>query len=205
MHVEETVAAEKEKCISGLLESLRAIFDKLKDFYAAKEDAQQHIAREIDKMVSELDAGQFEEGEALKNRKINEIGSYIKTLVELYSALGMRSDVIGLVDMRTSDRFSLKRDFIVKFLVAIEEFGATQTVDDLIRIKALVKAYERMEIVESIEQEAVIMHCQKFIDFFNSNLMACIRSDGAIQGAILDEICDGVESLLGSLKLVVKA
>ncbi len=218
-HVEGTVAAEREKRITGILKTLQVIFDKLEDFYAAKDEGEdtQYISLEIDKIVSELiysvEAGQFslfseeERGqvEALKNREINEISSYVKVLIELYSALGMRNDIIGLVDMQVTDRFSLKRDFLVKFLVIIEEFRMIPTVDNLIRIRALVKVYERMRIAESVEQEAVIMHCERFSRFFNLNIMACIRSKEDVQNDVLDEIYAGAESLLLSLKPVVKA
>ncbi len=215
--VEGTIAAEKAERISDLLESLSVIFEKIKDFYAVEGAERQQIAVEIDQMVSELiyavDAGQFslfteEERsrlEALKDRKINEITDYIGNLVDLYSLIETREDVIGLMDIQKGDRFSLQRAFLVKFLAAIQRFTDDQSAESLIKIRALVKIYERMQIEESIEQEAVIMHCKRFTAFFNSNLMACLRRDESVRIAVLDEISNGADSLLASLKPVARA
>ncbi|MFC1655480.1 hypothetical protein ACFL3C_01295 [Patescibacteria group bacterium] len=219
--VEGTVAAEQEKRILDILGSLSAIFAKVKEYYAveAKEEEARQLAEEIDRMVSELitsfDAGQFsllteEERDSIDalragNREINAIGTYVETLVDLYSSIGTRDDVIGLIDLQSNDRFALQRAFLVKFLAAIQEFKNDQTVDNLIRVMSLVKAYERMQIKESIEQNGAKRHCERFRGFFNGNVMTCLRANGAFQDDVLDKIYEGANSLLGTLKATIQA
>lgn len=207
--VEAAVAVDKQNRLESILGSLDAIFLKLSEFYASHQDAAK--AREIDQMVSrliyEIEAGQFslftdeerDDMDALTAREINEIGRYVSNLVDLYVSLSTRETDIGLVNLREANKFDLQRTFLARLLVAIDAFKSEPTSQNLIKIRALVKTYERLKVEDSIGHEGALRHCENFITFFNEELMACLSGEDVSQRRSLDRIQDGAQSLYRSL------